>query len=907
MKRIFGLTAILLLVSLSLRAGQISVYDLRCSGLTNPVGIGNDPYFGWKIHSESRDFRQTAYRIQISADKMFTGPLLWDSGKVSSSNSICVQTPFTPPEPMKHYYWRVKIWGSGSDESTWSQPAGFVSGLPDDRDWHSAQWIAMDHDLTTVIPAIHAPEVPKDSTIIPDYRLPIFRRTFSADSDLSHATLFICGLGQFDALLNGKKIGRHFLDPGWTRYNREAEYVGFDITDMIRNGQNTIGIMLGNGMYHIPQERYYKFVGSFGAPKFRAILRLVYADGRTDDIVSDTTWKCTPGPVTFSSIFGGEDYDARLNPAGWTDGSGFDDSQWRQAVTSECNTALKPQLGTALEVREIFSPNTVTTLPSGRRLYDFGQNMSGIPRLTVKGRPGQKIVMYPGELIDSDSCVSQTASGKPFFYTYTIGSDSTEIWQPQFTYYGFRYLEVEADTLGLPAPEIVDLQALHTSSENEITGSFHCSDQLFNRIYQLIDKAMSSNTASVLTDCPHREKLGWLEQAHLMQNSLSYRRDMRHIYAKLMSDMAASQLENGAIPTIAPEYVRFEGGFEDSPEWGSAFIQCPYNAWLWYGDSELLSRYYPAMKKFMEYLGSRAYGHIVAYGLGDWYDIGPGEPGYSQLTTSGLTATAIYYQNAIVMSEIARILGHDGDCADFRRLAADIRSAFNSRFLNTDGGYYDRNSQTANAMPLALGMTDEDMRPKVAASLADNIISGNYALTAGDIGYRYLLKALENTGRSDIIYRMNSNFTGPGYGWQLAHGATSLTESWQAYGFVSNNHMMLGHLMEWLFGSIGGIRPDPALGSGNLIFNPQPIGNIDSAETSVVTPYGEAECKWRLKNGRMTIHVSVPPNSSAKIILPQWNGTTVTDYGQPLTLTDGNIINVGSGRYLLEYESDRRP
>ncbi|MDE6134673.1 MAG: family 78 glycoside hydrolase catalytic domain, partial [Muribaculaceae bacterium] len=412
--------------------------------------------------------------------------------------------------------------------------------------------------------------------------------------------------------------------------------------------------------------------------------------------------------------------------------------------------------------------------------------------LTISGRKGQKITLRPGELTDANGHVNQDASGKPFYYTYILNGDSTETWRPQFTYYGFRYLEIETDSTDSREPEIIAVSALHTSSENAVTGHFHCSNELFNRIYRLIDKAMSSNSASVLTDCPHREKLGWIEQAHLMQNSLSYRRDMSRLYEKAMADMAASQRSDGAIPTIAPEYVRFEGGFEDSPEWGAAFILCPYQAWLTYGNSDILHRYYPAMKKYMDYLATRADSNIIAYGLGDWYDIGPKEPGYSQLTSNGVTATAIYFQNASTMARIAEITGHDDDAAAFRNLAGDIRQAFNCRFLNSEEGYYDRNSQTANSMALVLGFPDKEIREKVARNLADDIISRGYSLTAGDIGYRYLLKALEDNGMSDIIYVMNTGFDHPGYGWQLAHGATALTESWQAYGFVSNNHMMLG-------------------------------------------------------------------------------------------------------------------
>lgn len=888
------------LLPLLIRANDISVYDLRCGGMTTPIGIESTPVLAWKIHSSDRDFHQSAYRVQVSDNDSFAGATVWDSGKVSSDNSTDVRLTDVTLRPMTEYYWRVMIWGADGSESPWSRPAKFVSGVSDG--WKAAQWIAMEKEHERIVPAIHLPDVRRviGDRKVADYTLPLFRKEFNAGKDVKAAYLFVCGLGHFEATVNGRKAGNHFLDPGWTKYDREAQYVGFDITDMVNEGKNTIGIMLGNGMYNIPAERYYKFVGSFGAPKLISILRIVYNDGHTEDVVSDTSWQCRPGPITFSSIFGGEDYDARLMPDRPAKEDTVDSDQWHRAISTDSPATLKPQLGTSLEIKETLSPNTISTNKAGHRLYDFGQNMSGIPQITVKGRKGQRIILRPGELIDSDSCVNQSASGAPYYLTYTLRGDSAETWAPQFSYYGFRYIEIEPDSVDTQLPEIIDIKALHTSAENELTGHFHCSDELFNRIYRLIDKAMSSNTASVLTDCPHREKLGWLEQTHLMQNSLSYRRDMRHVYKKQMSDMAASQLDNGAIPTIAPEYVRFDGGFEDSPEWGAAFILCPYQAWQWYGDTELLWEYYPAMKRYMDYLATRADGNIIAYGLGDWYDIGPGEPGLSKLTTPGVTATAIYFQNATVMARIARILGNDGDVESYSALAADIRKAFNDRFFNTAEGYYDRNSQTANAMPLALGIVEEQYRPTVARHLADDIVSRGYALTAGDIGYRYLLKALEDNGMSDIIYRMNSGFTSPGYGWQLAHGATALTESWQAYGSVSNNHMMLGHLMEWLFGSVGGIRLSEE-GSRHIIVRPMPVGALTSAETTVCTPYGEADCRWKLTDGSMRIALSIPANSRATVVLPGYTGGTVTDYGREITPTQGNSLSLGSGTYLLEY------
>lgn len=844
-----------------------------CNGLDNPTGVVGAPTFSWWIDSERKNCFQKAYSIELSTNPDFK-TLVWKSGKVDSDNSVNVTYSGDALESATRYYWRVKIWDDQNKESALSKTSSFVTGLSVGDDWAGAKWIAMQEDKDVVVPFLHAPDVPSaigDKTI-GNYTLPVLHKEISVDRELKSAYAFVCGLGHFDFFINGAKVGNHFLDPGWTKYDKEALYVGFDITQMMGAGKNNIGVMLGNGMYNIPRERYFKITGSYGAPKLKCLISLEYQDGRRETIVSDETWSAYESPIRFSSIYGGEDFDASR--------AAYLNSQPSKVVVADGPQVLKPQMGTALTVKGRFPVQKVLTSADGKTVYDFGQNISGIIALKVKGRKGQTIRLTPGELLDDEGRVNQSASGDPYYYTYTIGSDTTEYWQPQFSYYGMRYAEVDTFDCGGTMPEI-EPTLLHTSANNRETGRFRCSDPFFNRVYDLIDYAMSSNTASVLTDCPHREKLGWLEQAHLMQNSLMYRRDMRHIYRKVMSDMAASQTESGAIPTIAPEYVRFNSGFEDSPEWGSAFIQCPYKAWLYYGDDDLLKEYYPAMKRFMDYLGTRADGHIIAYGLGDWYDIGPNDPGYSQLTSYGVTGTAIYYQNALAMAQIAAELGEDGDCQHFTALAKEIKEAFNAKFYHPEKGYYDRNSQTANAMAIALDIVEPVNSQTVTTALVDDIKAKG--LTAGDIGYWYVIKALEKTNNAELLYQLNKQYQTPGYGWQLAHGATCLTESWQAYGFVSNNHMMLGHLMEWLFSGLAGISIDSEKGSRHLIIAPHPVGDIAFAEASIETPYGPASCRWERDGADMRLTIDIPGNSYATVRLPEGD------------------IKIGSGRHYIDY------
>ena len=374
--------------------------------------------------------------------------------------------------------------------------------------------------------------------------------------------------------------------------------------------------------------------------------------------------------------------------------------------------------------------------------------------------------------------------------------------------------------------------------------------------------------------------------------------------------MYLSQTEQGMIPSIAPEYVRFKDGFEDTPEWGSAFIISSWYTYLWYGDDRSLKKYYPMMKKYMDYLASRANDNIIAYGLGDWFDIGPDVPGNSQLTSNGLTATATYYYNATIMQKIARLLAQPDDVEKYGRLAVEIKESFNRSFFNSSTNTYDRNSQTANSIVLFMGLADETYKQSIINNLVCDIEKRNYSLTAGDIGYRYVLQALETNGLSELIYKMNCKYNVPGYGWQLAHGATALTESWQAFGFVSNNHFMLGHLMEWLYGGIGGIRQtEQSLAYKTIQIDPHVVGNITSASASYESPYGRICSEWKKKQEGFELKVSTPANSEAVILLPTRNIENITDYGVCLHLSKDIVflgvesnktkIKIGSGNYLF--------
>ena len=897
-----------------LQAQVFSVSELRCEQSQRPLAVDPaGPRLSWQLNADRRGCLQSAYRILVADSPVALADdngNVWDSGKVFSDRSVLV--PYGGPalQPGKAYCWKVQAWDADGNLSPWSLPASFGTGLMSMQDWNGAKWIAMEPDVDSLKciegntgkwkdggPVFDKPVAP--------YKLPQLRREFTATKPVKRAMAYICGLGQFEMFLNGEKVGDHFLDPAWTKFDKEAQYVAFDITGELRDGKNAVGVMLGNGYYHTPHGRYLKLLFSYGAPKMICKLQIEYADGTAQTVVSDDKWRASESPVTFSSIYGGEDYDASAVQPGWAE-PGFDDRKWKKAVlTQGAGVKLIPQISEPLKVMERIPTVRRFRAANGNWVYDLGQNASGIVQLTVRAVTPQSIKLIPGELINDDSTVNQRASGAPFYHVYTArGDGSSETWHPQFTYYGFRYVEVEG---AVPAgesnpgalPEVIDITGLHTRNSAAQVGTFACSDPLFNKIHTLIDWAVRSNMASVLTDCPHREKLGWLEVTHLMGGSIQYRYDISRLYAKQVNDMRTAQHANGMVPTIAPQYVTFSPDFIDTPEWGSAFVIIPWNLYEWYGDLAPLRDNYERMKRYVDYLGSRADNHIVAYGLGDWYDIGPDRPGYAQLTSNGVTATAIYYQDVKILERAARLLGKEADVRKYAALASDIKRAFNEKFFDKKTLKYDRDSQTANSIALHLDLVEPQYKAVVRQNLIDDIRRRGNALTAGDVGYRYVLRALEENDASEVIYDMNSRYDVPGYGYQLAHGATCLTESWQAYREVSNNHCMLGHLMEWLYSGLGGIRQSPgSAGYKEIVIRPQVVGDIHSAAVSFRSPYGLIRSEWSDSPQQYRQRVEIPANTTALVYLPAVDPAAVSESGVPLGEVPGLSVRERGKDYL---------
>lgn len=910
MKKILLLSIILFLFAAASNC-RIAPETTRVVQLKSVKANSSTVVFGWQILSSQRNAVQSAYQIQVAGSPenlKISNKLIWDSGKINSDQSNMVSSAGLVIKPAQTYFWRVKIWSNENQESVWSEPATFKTGLEAEGDWQGAKWIGYEDMPSSkrMVPGVHGNGDKLGELCVERPVVPLFRKEFEVGKKVKEATLYITGLGQYEASINGKKVGNSFLSPGWTNYDKTILYNIYDVTSLLSQGKNVLGAVVGNGFYNINRERYRKLVIAWGNPEMIGQLRIRFTDGTEQVLVTGPDWKTAPSPITYTSIYGGEDYDARLEQNGWNI-AGFNDSAWKNAVLVTPPTGkLVEETDYPLEIKETFSAKTIKKLADGAYLYDFGQNASGIVELKVKGKKGQEVRLTPSELIKPDGQPNQSATGSPNYFSYILKGDGIETWQPRFTYTGFRYAKVEGAVpekeMTTDATAIVDLKLLHNRNSTPQTGTFACSNELFNRTFTLINWGIKSNLQSVLTDCPHREKLGWLEQTFLMGSAVHYNFDLYQLYSKQVNDMMEAQLPNGLVPDIAPEYVPFAGGFRDSPEWGSATVILPWMIYHWYGDASVIEKAWPMMNRYVEYLRSKSENHILSHGLGDWFDLGPNRPGEAQLTPKALTATAIYYYDLKLLTEMASVLKKTDEQKKLSNWAADVKTAFNAKFFNSETGIISTGSQTAMAMPWCVGLVDEQYKEKVMQNLEKSIREQGKPLTAGDVGFHYLVEALTNSGRSQLLFEMNNRDDVPGYGFQLKKGATALTESWPALENVSNNHLMLGHLMDWFYAGLGGInQSEKSVAYKEIVIKPEMVGDLTWVKSSYQSPYGEICSDWEKTSAGVTMNVSIPANTMALVYVPAKSVSEIKEGGSAISgLKDIQVVAENDGRIVLK-------
>jgi hypothetical protein len=843
-----------------------------------PAGVATrQPRFGWTLLAHDparRNLGQSACQIVVR-EAWTGGAVVHDSGRTPRTALSLTPARSLDLLPQTPYAWSVRVWDQDGAVSSWSAPQRFTTAA---QDWRG-RWIALEADG-----AITAPAIENDPRPAPAYTLPLLRRSFTLDKPVRHAVLCLSGLGCYDLSVNGRAAAPALMNPGWTDYARTVLYNTIEVTDLLRPGTNVLGVQLGGGMYDVQARtgRYAKWIGSFGAPKLIAQLRIVHTDGEEAWIVSDDQWRVRSGPTTYSSIYGGEDCDARREPLGWQQ-PGASDRGWSPALpTNGPGGALKPQGTPGLGVAEMVRTVALTRPGPDIQVHDLGQNFAGRPVLAVRGPAGAVVTITPGELLDAGGRVSQTSMAadprNALLFTYTLAdTPDVQIWRPRFSYSGFRYLAVQVEG----GAQVVSLDGEFLHADLPAAGDFACSDDRLTRIHQLIRRAVLSNAATVLTDCPTREKLGWLEQTYLNSGTVFYNLQALPLYDKMAGDMADAQLANGVVPSIAPEYVHFvddqgrSTDFRDSPEWGSAAIQSPWAAFRFTGDVGLLRRAYPMMRRYAQYLESRSRDGLLNFGLGDWYDIGPGAPGQPKLTSKTFVGSATWYADLLALTRIAALAGFADEAAAHARRAGVLKDTINARLFDAGTARYDRGSQTASAMALALGLVPAGYEARVLTHLLDAIHAREDHVSAGDIGFHYVVKALTAHGRGDVLYAMATRPDAPSYAAQLAAGATALTEAWDASPAASQNHFMLGHIETWLFGGLAGLDIDFSRGEADAIrIAPRPVPGVTWARASHTCPLGQVIVAWRIAGGAFELNAQIPPGASAVVDLPDYGITS---------------------------------
>lgn len=846
----------------------IEISALRTEGIQNPLGLDvGRPLLGWSFGKpDAAGGGQSAYRIAVATDEerlKADKPDVWDSGMVRIGAHTSILYEGAALLPRQRYYWRVTVWDGQGQPST-SGTAWWETGMLDEEQWRPARWIG-------------AAGTSGGKPLVQ------LRRSFHVKGPVARARAYISGLGHYELRLNGAKVGGRELEPGWTEYDKTVLYSVYDLTSIVRQGENAAGVILGSGFYHVPGGRYTKFKDSYGEPKCLAALIIEYADGITETIDTNSSWSMCESPLTFSCIYGGEDYDARLEQEGW-DEPGFEEHEdWRPACVLQPPAGkLSAQSAPPLAVTKRFSASGVTEPRKGVYVYDLGQNFSGWPSIRVSGPRGARVKLKPAELLTEEGLANQKYSGSPYELNYVLKGGRVEEWQPRFTYYGFRYVQVEgAVPFGAESGGEAELPVLHAlegqliAPDLPLSGGFRCSDSMLNRIHELIDWAIVSNMKSIFTDCPHREKLGWLEQLHLMGPSVMFNYDIEALMGKIMQDMADAQLPNGMVPTTAPEYVVFEEPwhmFRDAAAWGGSYVLAAWEMLQRYGSKGPLAKHYDGMRRYIEYLTEAADGLILRNGLGDWYDIGPKGPGFSQNTPVELAETAIFFGLARAMRQIALVLGKEKDASAYEQLAENIKKAFNAAFYDSSAAQYAEGSDAAIAMPLAIGLAPEERRGELLDRLVRNIAERGWRTTSGDVGHRYVLLALARGGRSDVIFRMTRNTDTPGYGYQIVHGATALTEAWDGPSVgKSQNHLMLGHLEEWLYSGLAGLdyRYRPDTGRFLVTVKPAIVPDVAWAEAWQQLRPGRAGVRWELgPASTVSIKADIPANCEGRICVP---------------------------------------
>ena len=851
---------------------KFTVQNLRCEYLENPLGIDTaHPRFSWILKSSKRGQCQTAYRILVASIckkiEEDDGDM-WDTGKIESDRAIGIEYGGESLKSGEKYYWKVRTWDESGQPSPWSKVATFQLGLLKGDEWEG-EWIGAEDNKISA---------------------PLIRKEFKLDKEIEQAYAYISGLGYYELYINGDKVGDQVLDPGTTDYSKRVLYATYDVTNCLNTGANALGVMLGHGWFSTPEQVLKQSPAQLkrygDRPKLILQLNVKFSDGTAKSIATDDSWKVSSGPITENSIWNGEIYDARLEKTGWK-APGYADADWYNAVVLEApGGVLNSQLMPPIKETKTLAPVEMTEPEDGIYVYDFGQNLTGWPKLYVNGPKGTEVTLKTAEITKADMAQMKDESPEKMDGTvdqspnrsvnatdvYILKGDGEEIYEPTFTYHGFRYVQVE----GFPGkPTLDNLLARVVHSAVKPVGNFSCSNALINNIHQNIIWGQLGNLHSIPTDCPQRdERLGWMGDGHLTAEEAMYNFDMALFYTKWLNDIKDSQSEEGFLPDVVPPHWDWKG----TPAWQVAYPLVTWYAYQYYDDRRILEEHYCSLKKWVNYFGSTANDYIVEWGRGDWCPPKLTQPDDESVP---ITSTGYYYLSAQVVSQIAEILGKPEDAEHYSSLSNKIKDAFNERFLNEETHQYGTGSQTSNSFPLYLGIVPETHIQGVVDNLVRNImVDRDVHLWVGILGTKALVETLTKYGQGEVMYKISTQTTFPSWGYMVKKGSTTLWERWGGYKFFgpemnSLNHIMFGTVDEFFYRDLAGIKP-ASPGYKRVAIKPHILGDLDNASASVETVRGLVSSKWVKDGNALTLEVSIPANTKCEVHIPKMGLEDVT-------------------------------
>ncbi|WP_423146158.1 family 78 glycoside hydrolase catalytic domain [Rubrolithibacter danxiaensis] len=880
---------------------------LTCEYRENPLGIDiQKPRLGWMLSSAQRNQVQNAYEIIVSSNLNGTEAIVWESGKVTSSESLHIEYAGNPLKPFTRYYWKVRVFDQKGQVSDWSAVAWFETAMLKESDWQ-AKWIGDG-----------SKQFERDEDFYQNDPMPLFKKEINAIKKVASARLYISGLGYYEAFINGEKIGDNVLDPGFTTYSKQDLYSTYDITSQVKTGKNIFGVMLGNGWYNpLPLQLFGRYnirdVQQTGRPVLKAQILIKYADGTKEQVNTDETWLTAPGPILRNSIYLGEHYDARLERSDWFVSNS---TGWKKAAIAKGPSGiLTAQMQPPVRVTKVLKPVEITEVGKDTFIVDMGQNFAGVARIKVKGPTGSKITLRYGEDIHPDGRLNflttvaghikemwnlKGGPGAPKTAwqedSYTLKGKGTEIWAPRFTFHGFRYVEVT----GWPGkPTLNDIEGLRMNSDLDSNGTFSSSNQMFNKLHEVIKWTFLSNVFSVQSDCPGREKMGYGADIVVTSPSYIYNFNMANFYRKTVRDFANEQLPAGGITEIAPSTGIAVLGIGDKSGplgWQLAFPYVQKQLYEYYGDKRIIEENYPAFRRQIDFINSKAVDGLFYWDISDHEALDP--------KPEAFTASAFYYHHVLLVSEFAGILGKKQDSVNYAALAEKIKNAIVKKFLIPGTGRFDNATQSAQIFALWYNFSPE--KEASFKVLMDEFARHNWHIATGIFSTQMMFDILRERDQNDIAYRLANHRDFPGWGYMLSKGATTLWETW-AYpdNAASQNHPMFGSIEEWFYKSLLGIN-SAAPAFKKIIIKPQPAGDLTWAKGSYQSVRGKIVSDWKKDKENFHLKVSVPANTTAEIWIPSKNNGELQEGGKDLKASGVKfvryekgyaVISVGSGDY----------